>query len=169
MPLLCIRLLALLLLPLSQSCESQRPPTEVRDDYMAIVQTLLIKTEENIATLLQNSTCPELRHRPQRCSGSQNQQDVVSTLHTLNCEMKNSKSAVTEKLARDIGQSIRCSCPERPTKTPNVTSKRKRSAKGEGRRKEHRKSKRERKLCKAKVILSHMTECYEMLNFILET
>lgn len=38
-PLLCISLLALLLLPLSLSCSSKRPLTEVRENYRAIVQT----------------------------------------------------------------------------------------------------------------------------------
>lgn len=38
-PLLCISLLALLLLPLSLSCDRKKPPIEVRNDYMAIVQT----------------------------------------------------------------------------------------------------------------------------------
>uniref|UniRef100_A0A3Q3GKU3 Uncharacterized protein n=1 Tax=Labrus bergylta TaxID=56723 RepID=A0A3Q3GKU3_9LABR len=46
-PLLCtslLALLALLLLPPALSCDSQRPPKEVSDDYMAILQTHLTNT-----------------------------------------------------------------------------------------------------------------------------
>lgn len=164
MPLLCISLLALLLLPLSLSCDSKRPPEEVRDDYMAIVQTDLDKTRGSIAPLLQNSSCPELKHKPHSCTS--NNTHVVRTLHNLTCKMKNLRLPHTVGVTTSVLNSIRCPCLEKPTKEPHLRSKRRRTTRQ--RRNEQRRSRREtNKLCKANTILSAMTECYQMLNTIL--
>uniref|UniRef100_A0A4W6D0R6 Interleukin-7 n=1 Tax=Lates calcarifer TaxID=8187 RepID=A0A4W6D0R6_LATCA len=149
MPLLCISLFALLLLPLSLSCGSKRPPEEVSNDYMVIVQTDLKNTRENITALLHNSPCPSLRHNLRRCTSDT--EKIVSNLHNLTCRMKSLRLPNTDRLAMSVLNSIRCPCLERPTKEPNLKMK----------------TKKTKNLCKAKEILSNMTECYEMLNTVL--
>ncbi|XP_074550168.1 uncharacterized protein LOC141807851 [Halichoeres trimaculatus] len=165
-PLLCISLLALLLLPLSLPCDNQRSPTEVSEAYSAIIKTLLSNTKENFTTRLQNTTCPELRQKPQNCTGSPNQ-DFVSTLHALSCDMRHLNLSETAQLAKYVLQSIQCPCHQTQnlTKVSNMVSKE--NAK-EGRKKQKKHKGKRRKLCRAKVILSSMTKCYEMLNSILE-
>lgn len=158
MPLLCISLLALFLLPLTLSCDSRRSLQEVERQYSSIVQTDLGKARESIATLLQNSSCRD--HKPHGCTS--NSRDFVSTLLKLTCKMKKLRLPHTEKLESNVLNSIQCPCPETPTKDPNLRLRRRRTTRqkrnGQGRRKE------KRKLCHAKAILSSMTECYQMLR-----
>lgn len=152
MPLLCISLLALLLLPLSLSCDTKRSPEEVSSDFMATVQTDLDNTRENITTTLQNSSCPELKHKPHSCVP--NGTDFVTTLHKLTCKMKKLGSP-TDGLVTSVLSSIRCPC---PTKGPKDRLKKRGTS--------IRQRNETRKLCKVKEILSTMTKCYEMLNTI---
>lgn len=164
MPLLCIRLLALLLLPLSLSCDSKRHPKEVGDDYRLIVQTDLNNANGIIATLLQNSSCPALKHKLHNCTPDN--LDVVSTLHILTCKMKNLNINQTNELVTSVLNSIRCPCLGKPTKEPSVKLKKRTVSRQ--RRNVQKTSKREtKKLCKAKAILSAVTKCYQMLNTIL--
>uniref|UniRef100_A0A8C2XDH4 Interleukin-7 n=1 Tax=Cyclopterus lumpus TaxID=8103 RepID=A0A8C2XDH4_CYCLU len=165
MPLLCISLLALLLLPLSRSCDSKRPHQEVRDDYSIIIQTDITNANRSIATLLHNSSCPALKQKQHLCM-SDNVQVVVSTLHLLTCKMKNLNISQTNGLTTSVLNSIRCPCLEKPTKEPNVRSKR-RTATRQRRNKQKIKKKETKKLCRAEAILSAMTNCYQMLNTIL--
>nr|AMQ81674.1 interleukin-7 [Trachinotus ovatus] len=160
MPLLCISLLALLLLPLSLSCVSKRPPAEVRKDYMEIVEIELDNTRGSIMALLHNSSCPELKQKLRRCTDTTN---VVTTLHFLTCKMKNLRFSHTDGLAMSVINSIRCPCLGKPTNEPSTRSK----TATRQRRNDQRKSKEIKNLCKAKAILSTMTECYEMLNTLL--
>uniref|UniRef100_A0A3B4TJW4 Interleukin-7 n=1 Tax=Seriola dumerili TaxID=41447 RepID=A0A3B4TJW4_SERDU len=161
MPLFCISLFALLLLPLSLSCDSIRPPEEVRNDYREIVQIELDNTNGSIMALLHNSSCPELKRKLRRCTSDT--ANVVSTLHFLTCKMKNLRFSHTDGLAMSVINSIRCPCLGKPMKEPNTKLK----TATRQRRNEQRKSKETRNLCKAKAILSIMTECYEMLNTLL--
>ncbi|CAB1451562.1 unnamed protein product [Pleuronectes platessa] len=155
MPLLCISLLALLLLPLSLSgCITN--PEKVRSSYSVIVKTHLDNTRGNIRELL-NTSCPELKQKLRNCTA--NHTTVVSTLHFLTCKMKNLGLSHTEKLAKAVLRSINCPCPQKPTKKPNSKA----STVTRRRRNEH-KSKETKQLCKAKAILSAVTECYEMLS-----
>uniref|UniRef100_A0A3Q3IUG2 Interleukin-7 n=1 Tax=Monopterus albus TaxID=43700 RepID=A0A3Q3IUG2_MONAL len=164
MPLLCISLFALLLLPLSLSCNSKRPHEEVRNYYMVFVKTYLDNTRENITTLVQTSSCLKLNPKLPNCASSPNISSVVSTLHSLTCKMENLGLPHTDRLVTSVLNSIHCSCVEKPTKEPSVKRRRRKTTRRQ-RSNEQKKNKREtRKLCKAMVILSAMTECYEMLN-----
>lgn len=165
MPLLCISLLVLLLLPLSLSCDSS-PLDKISSDYMRIIQTQLQSTREEITTLLQNANCSVHRHQPRSCTPGN--ASSVNVLHTLTCKMKNLPlsypNARIKSLISSVLSSMRCSCPEKPTKKPNVNSKRRRAATRRRRNDRTKKGKETRKFCRAKAILSAMTECYEMLN-----
>uniref|UniRef100_A0A8C9XXX3 Interleukin-7 n=1 Tax=Sander lucioperca TaxID=283035 RepID=A0A8C9XXX3_SANLU len=162
MPLLCISLLALLLLPLSLSCDSKRPLKEVRDDWL-FVETHLNDADGIIATVLQNTSCPALKHKLRNCTPDN--ADVVSPLHFLTCKMKTLSIPHTDGLVRAVLGSLRCPCSEKPTKEPNVRLKRRRATRQ--RRNEQKQCKKEtKKLCKAKAILSAVTTCYQMLNTI---
>ncbi|KAM7390646.1 hypothetical protein PAMA_008706 [Pampus argenteus] len=165
MPLLCISVLALLLLPLSLSlsCGSKRTSAEIGGHY-TFLHPVFNNTKGSIASLLQNTSCPELKHN-YSCKPDT---DVVSILHTIACKMMN--LSYTEGLANSVLNSIQCPCPKKPTRPPNMTqpnvkSNEKRTATRRRRRNEERKRRRE--ICKAKALLSTMTECYEMLNTIL--
>lgn len=160
MPLFCISLLVLLLLPLSLSCDSRSPPSQVKSFYLTIVRTDLDNTRETIATLLQNSSCPEEQRKPRSCTP--NNPDFVGTLLNLTCKMKKLRLTHTERLASLVLNSIQCPCLEKPTEEPSVRLKRRRTTRRK--RNEQRKGKANRKLCKAKEILSSITECYQMLN-----
>ncbi|KAM9839863.1 uncharacterized protein ACBR49_016845 [Aulostomus maculatus] len=163
MPLLCISLFALLLLPLSQPCSS-RPLAQLRDHFSAVVRTDLNKTTSNIATLLQNSSCSALKYRPPSCATTENL-DVGNTLHILTCKMRKLRLPHKDRLVTSLLHSIGCPCKQKPTKEPRVRS---RGTAAPLRRTERRQSEREtKKLCKAKAILSSMTECYEMLHDLL--
>ncbi|TMS09157.1 hypothetical protein E3U43_014704 [Larimichthys crocea] len=162
MPLLCISLLALLLLPLSLSCGNKRSQEDVRNDYMAIVKTRLENTRESVTSAVQNLTCPrERKHKLPNCTSNV---DVVTSLHNLTCIMMYLRLDHTDRLASSVLNSIRCPCLERPTKQPSVRSKRRRATTTRQRRNEHKKSRRQKKLCRAKAILSKMTVCYQILN-----
>ncbi|KAG7525791.1 hypothetical protein JOB18_031851 [Solea senegalensis] len=161
MPLLCISLLALLLLPPTLSCGSKRPHEEIRNDYMAIVQTDLNNTREKITALMPSSSCPALKHKLRSCTP--NITNIENTLHILACKMKNLRLSHTDRLAVTVQYSIRCPCPEKSTKEPSLTSRPARRR----RRNQHNKNKEIKKLCKAKVLLSTVTQCYEILNAIL--
>lgn len=161
MPLLCISLLALLLLPPSLSCVSKRPAKEIRDDYMGIVQVDLDHTRKNITTELQNTPCLDRKEKLPNCT-SENV-NLVSTLSTLTCKMKNLGLPYTDRLTAIVLNSIRCTCRERPTREPRVKLE-KRTATGQ-RNNEQRRIRREtRKLCRAKEMLSNMIECYQILS-----
>lgn len=163
MPLLFFTsLLTLLLLPLSLSCKSKRLSQDIRSDYYIIVRTHLNNTRESVTTALQNSTCPELRHKSRNCT-SRNA-DIVNTLHLLACKMKHFGLSLTERLTTSVLNSIRCFCPEKPTRESAPELKKTTTASRQ-RRTEQRRSQREaRKLYKIKAHLAAMTECYEMLN-----
>ncbi|XP_068160245.1 uncharacterized protein [Antennarius striatus] len=161
-PLLRFSFLALLLLPPSLSCESKRP-LEIRNKYLAIVQTDLENTREEIATLLQNSSCQGLQYNPCNCNSTNI--DSMRALHKLTCKMRNLSLFITDGLTTSVLNSIGCPCVERPTKDNKVMKKKTTAA--VQRRTEKEKSRRIIKLCKGKVILSAMTECYEMLNSLL--
>ncbi|XP_056290682.1 uncharacterized protein LOC130206652 [Pseudoliparis swirei] len=163
-PLLCISLLALLLLPLSLSCYSKRPHQEVRDDYRVIVQIDISNANRNIAALLHNSSCPVLKQKQHNCIS--NNMVVVSTLHLLTCKMKSLNISQTDGLTTSVLNSIRCPCLRKPTKEPNVKSKRRRATK-QRRNKQKIRRRETKKLCRAEAILSSMTNCYQMLNTIL--
>uniref|UniRef100_A0A3B4XF29 Interleukin-7 n=1 Tax=Seriola lalandi dorsalis TaxID=1841481 RepID=A0A3B4XF29_SERLL len=148
-PLFCISLFALLLLPLSLSCDSIRPPEEVRNDYRGIVQIELDNAVRH----------QFLRSKLYRWVMT----NVVRTLHFLTCKMKKLRLSHTDGLVGSVINSIHCSCLEKSMKEPNTKLK----TATRQRRNEQRKSKETRNLCKAKAILSIMTECYEMLNTLL--
>uniref|UniRef100_A0A3B4ZCA4 Interleukin-7 n=1 Tax=Stegastes partitus TaxID=144197 RepID=A0A3B4ZCA4_9TELE len=164
MPLLCISVLVLLLLPPSLSCDSKRPAEKIQEDYMRIVEVDLNNTRDSITTLLRNVPCPVLKDKPPSCT-SENV-TLASTLYTLTCKMKNLGLLHTERLTMSILNSLHCRCLERPTKEPKVKLK-KRTATGQ-RGTEERKSRKEtRKLCRAQAMISNMTECYLILNSLL--
>uniref|UniRef100_A0A3Q0R4B4 Interleukin-7 n=1 Tax=Amphilophus citrinellus TaxID=61819 RepID=A0A3Q0R4B4_AMPCI len=145
-PLLCISLLVLLLLPLSLSCDTQQPSHCLAVTDRTVYGLLL--SLKRLTSLLQS---------------------FVNVLHTLTCKMKNLQLSylnedVGRALIRSVLSSVLCSCPEKPTKKPNVNSKRRRAATRRRRNDRTKKGKETRKLCRAKAILSAMTECYEMLN-----
>lgn len=150
MPLLCISLLALLLLPLSLSCDSIRPPS--RDNWL-IVQTHLSNANKTITALLKNSSCPALKHKLPICTPDV---DVVSTLYTITCKMENLSLSLTNQLVSTVLNSLQCHCLTKTTKEPSVTRRR---------RNEQKTSRRETKrICRAEAFLSAMTKCYQMLN-----
>ncbi|MEQ2292023.1 hypothetical protein AMECASPLE_018931 [Ameca splendens] len=157
MPLLCINLLVLVLLPLSLSCDSQNLPIEDQQNFLALVRTHMDNTRENITDELQNLSCLELKHKPPNCTTEK--ADFVETLLIQACEMQSLRLQQTKDLAKFVQTSLECPCPKKPTKDPSVKSQ-KRMARNPG--KKHIK-----KLCKAKAILSCMTLCYEKLNTLL--
>lgn len=161
MPLLCISLLALLLLPLSLSCDNKRTPKEVKIDYM-FVQPTINNANGIITTLLENSSCPALKHRIRGCTVEN--ADIVSTLHSLTCKMKNLNISHTHLLVTTVEHSVWCLCHEKPTKEPSMVLRRRKAAR---KRRNNQKKKEIKKLCKAEAILSAMTNCYQMLNTIL--
>ncbi|KAM7370041.1 hypothetical protein PAMP_011327 [Pampus punctatissimus] len=118
----------------------------------------------SIASLLQNTSCAELKHN-YSCTPDT---DVVSILHTLACKMMKLRLSYTKGLVKSVLLSLRCPCTEKLTREPNVKSNERRTATRRRRNEQNKKRRRETKtLCKAKAILSTMTECYEMLNTIL--
>lgn len=155
MPLLCISLLVLLLLPFSLCCDSKKTMTEIQDGFRVIVQIYMNNTRGKIAERLQNKYCPEKRHKPPSCTTEK--ADIVETLLIQACEMKRLRE--TEILGKTVQQTIDCPCPVKPTKDPSERLQRRR----------RRKPKKQqdnsiKKLCKANAILSSMTVCYEILN-----
>lgn len=152
MPLLCISLLALLLLPPSLSCNSTTQ--DLHDKHLEIVLVDLDNARGNITSLLRNVPCQD--YNLPNCT-SENI-SLVSTLFRLTCKMKNLGIPHTETLTTSVLDSIDCSC-ERSTKNPKVKL-RKRTATGEKRNEQRR----IKKLCRAKAMLSNMTECYQILN-----
>uniref|UniRef100_A0AAQ4P248 Interleukin-7 n=1 Tax=Gasterosteus aculeatus aculeatus TaxID=481459 RepID=A0AAQ4P248_GASAC len=162
-PLLCISLLSLLLLPLSLSCHSQSRRKELREDYKTVVETDINNANENIANLLQNTSCPALKHKLHNCRVSTDR-DFVSSLHLLSCKMKKLSVSHTDKLVRSLLNSLGCHCPvEKPTREPTVRLT-KRTATRRRRRNQQKTRRETKKLCKSKAILSAMTRCYQMLN-----
>lgn len=145
MPLLCISLLALLLLPPSLSCNSTAQ--DLHDKHLEIVLVDLDNARENITSLLRNVPCQD--YNLPNCT-SENI-SLVSTLFRLTCKMKNLGIPHTETLTTSVLDSIDCSCERRL---------RKRTATGQKRNEQRR----IKKLCRAKAMLSNMTECYQILN-----
>lgn len=164
MPLLCISLLALLLLPLSLSCDNKRTPKEVKNDYTPVVQPVINNVNVIITTSLQNSSCPALKHRIRGCTVEN--EDIVSTLHSLTCKMRilNLNIYHTHLLITTVLNSVRCPCHEKPTKEPSMGLRRRKATR---KRRNNQKKKEIKKRCKAEAILSAMTNCYQMLNTIL--
>lgn len=163
MTLLCSSLLALLLLPLSLSCNSKRLPQEIRRQY-GTVATDLDNSRENVITLLKNSPCPKLKQKIPSCT-STNNTDFVSILHRLTCKMKHLKLPHVDQLITAVLNSIQCSCSEKPTEGPTTKKSKKRStARRRRENKESKIQKETKKLCRAKAFMAAMTECYEMLN-----
>lgn len=153
MPLLCISLLALFLLPLSLSCISDS--SRVQGDYWEIVQVDLDNTKEGIMASLRNSSCHRCNIR--RCASDP--ANVTSTLHDLTCKMKNLRISDTEGLIMSVINSLGCPCPGKSTKEPSVKLRT-----ATRRRRNEQRKKEKKKLCRAKAILSNMTECYQILN-----
>uniref|UniRef100_A0A3P8RPU2 Interleukin-7 n=1 Tax=Amphiprion percula TaxID=161767 RepID=A0A3P8RPU2_AMPPE len=163
MPLLCISLLALLLLPPSLSCNSTKSAGEIIKDYDGIVEVDLDNTRRDITTLLQNSrtACRTQDYHLPNCMAQG--VNLVSTLSTLTCKMRHLGLPLTDRLTEFVLYSICCSCREKPTKEPKVKLK-KRTATGQRRNEQRRIKKENRKLCRANAMLSNMTECYQILK-----
>ncbi|KAF3703469.1 hypothetical protein EXN66_Car019157 [Channa argus] len=89
----------------------KRPPDEIKDEYMAIVQTDLDNTREHITALLQNSSCTKIR-KPRNCT--LNITNVVGNLHSLTCKMRKLDLFHTKRLVSSLLASVRCTCPEKP-------------------------------------------------------
>ncbi|XP_029698273.1 interleukin-7 isoform X1 [Takifugu rubripes] len=68
MPLLCISLLVLLLLPQSLTCDRNQLLRDAAELYNAIVKTDLDNTRENISASLQEISCPQLRFKAENCT-----------------------------------------------------------------------------------------------------
>lgn len=156
MPLLCISLLALLFLPPSLSCNSTRPAGEIKRDY-DIVQVDLDNTTRDITASLLNRPCKTQDYNLPNCTAQG--VNLVSTLSTLACKMRHLGLPLTDRLTEFVLYSTQCSCHERRTKDPKGKLK-KRTATGQKRTEQ----KKIKKLCKAKAMLSNMTECYQILN-----
>lgn len=160
MPLFCISFLVLLLLPLSLSCGSVQLDN-IKSDYIAIIQTELQRTTEEITSLLQISDCSVFSHKLRNCTTGN--ATSVRTLHNLTCKMRSLPFLqMTLKLITSVEISMSCHCREKSIKTENL--KRRRGATRRRRNEGTKNRKETKKLCKAKAILSAMTECYEMLN-----
>uniref|UniRef100_A0A669F7D9 Interleukin-7 n=1 Tax=Oreochromis niloticus TaxID=8128 RepID=A0A669F7D9_ORENI len=161
-PLFCISFLVLLLLPLSLSCGSAQLDN-IRSDYITIIQTELQRTTEEITSLLQNSDCSVFPHKLRNCTPGN--ATSVHTLHYLTCKMRNLPvPQTTLRLIKSVLSSMRCPCLEKSIKMPTESSKRRRGATRRRRNEGTKNRKETKKLCKAKAILSAMTECYQMLN-----
>ncbi|KAM4543827.1 uncharacterized protein V3H82_021675 [Fundulus diaphanus] len=154
MPLLCISLLVLVLLPLSLSCD-RKTPAEVRDRFSETVETYMSNTRENLTS--ENHSCDKVKHKPPNCTTEN--PDIVGTLLLQACEMMGLRLPQTKALATVVQDSIDCPCPKGSTKgvRPSMRPTRRRTT---GSREE----KRKKKICKANAILSSMTVCYQKLN-----
>lgn len=155
MPLLCITLLALLLLPQARPCDKGN----LTEDYQIEVLYKIKTVEENITSTLQKSgqNCPSLRIKLPSCTSSS--VDEVHSILKLIFRMSSLMPSLTNDLAETIAHSVRTNCPEkwelRPTATPCDP--------GTGEKKNPCKINR-RKMCKIKAILTSMTQCYQVLN-----
>lgn len=142
MPLLCISLLALLLLPLSLSGGSKRPPSH----HWYFIQTHLDNANDSTTTLLQNQnkSCTRPKSKVPNCTPDGN---FVRTLCNLTHKMENlNLTGKVPLLVKHVLVSL--DCPDNPDKKTKRT-----------------KSVR-RRLCSAKAFLLAMTNCYQMLNTI---
>ncbi|KAL7373544.1 hypothetical protein ABVT39_009144 [Epinephelus coioides] len=146
MPLLCISLLALLLLPLSLSCNTTLS-NELHDNMQLVLKVRLDNTNDSIEASLQSSTCLAKNHKLPNCINSD--ADVVNTFYNLTCKMKKLDVPEVKDLVKEVLGSLKCICQIKPTTKPK------------------RKRKVTTKLCKAKAILSAMTVCFEKLNNML--
>ncbi|KAJ0023026.1 hypothetical protein NQD34_015160 [Periophthalmus magnuspinnatus] len=101
----------------------------------------LEKVERDINKSLENSTCPDitLRHH---CS--QGNTDPVWTLFNITCRMKNQNLDETKQLIQTVEHSVDCVCS------------------GESIKKKGRSVLK--KLCRTKVLLSALAECYQLLS-----
>ncbi|XP_077951875.1 uncharacterized protein LOC144389974 isoform X2 [Gasterosteus aculeatus] len=140
--------------------QCQRPRKELREDYKTVVETDINNANENIANLLQNTSCPVLKHKLHNCTTDR---DFVSSLHLLSCKMQKLSVSHTDKLVRSLLNSLGCHCLEKPTREPTVRLT-KRTATRRRRRNQQKTRRETKKLCKSKAILSAMTRCYQMLN-----
>lgn len=78
--------------------------------------------------------------------------------------MRHLKLSHTDRLTKSVLSSIRCLCREKQTKADTVKLKMRRRTGGA------RHNRREaNKLCRAKVFMAALTECYEMLNAVAST
>uniref|UniRef100_A0A672IKP9 Interleukin-7 n=1 Tax=Salarias fasciatus TaxID=181472 RepID=A0A672IKP9_SALFA len=162
MTLLCTSVLALLLLPLSLSCNSSRLP-QVAENY-PLLRIDLDNSRENVTTLLKNSSCPKLRLKLRSCASSNNT-DFVSILFKLTCRMKHLKLPQLDRVITSVLNSIRCSCPEDSTEGRITTKLKKRMTARRRRANKERRNQRETKeLCRAEAMMAVMTECFEILN-----
>lgn len=141
MPLLCISLCALLLLPLTLSCDSRKPDKDIVCGFKQTVQIELDWTKDRIAELLKNSNSTCRTQKRPNCTS--NTTDFVTPLFKLACRMTN-LSTDTKNLALSVLVSMNCSCDQ------------------DGRKRKKREN--NRKLCKAMAFLSNMDECYQLLN-----
>uniref|UniRef100_A0A3P8QL11 Interleukin-7 n=1 Tax=Astatotilapia calliptera TaxID=8154 RepID=A0A3P8QL11_ASTCA len=154
--------LVLLLLPLSLSCGSVQLDN-IRSDYITIIQTELQRTTEEITSLLQNSDCSVFSHKLRNCTPGN--ATSVRTLHNLTCKMRSLPFLqMTLQLITSVEISMSCHCREKSIKMPTESLKRRRGATRRRRNEGTKNRKQTKKLCKAKAILSAMTECYQMLN-----
>lgn len=162
MPLLCISLLALLLLPLSLSCNTTLS-NELRDNMQLVLKVHLDNTNDSIEASLQSSTCSAQQRRLPNCMNS-DAQDVVNTFYNLTCKMKKFDVPEVKALVEEVQGSLKCICQIKPTTEPK---RRRRTVTRRKRNKQKISKKEARKLCRAKAILSAMTVCFEKLNNML--
>lgn len=161
MPLLCISLLALLLLPLSLSCNTTLS-NELRDNMQLVLKVHLDNTNDSIEASLQSSTCSAQHRRLPNCMNSD--ADVVNTFNNLTCKMKKLDVPEVKDLVEEVQGSLKCICQIKPTTKPK---RRRRTVTRRKRNKQKINKKEARKLCRAKAILSAMTVCFEKLNNML--
>lgn len=158
MPLLCASVCILPLLPLfALSCNSTKSLKELGNDYKATIHVEL--NHKSMRLWLTNSSCSDLKHRPQtRCMYSD--PNIVTSLFNITCGMKNLNLPGTTQLLESVQLSVDCYCPEK-IKEPK--------RRGREYRQHRQKHRRKHKLCRAKMFLSAMAECYEVLNSLPET
>uniref|UniRef100_A0A3Q3F0M8 Interleukin-7 n=1 Tax=Kryptolebias marmoratus TaxID=37003 RepID=A0A3Q3F0M8_KRYMA len=157
MPLLCISVLVLLLLPWSLSCDSKSSPETVTDHYRAIVRTDLQNTETNVTASLRSSTCAgQRKHRKLDCTAESSPEKIriLTILLKQACRMHKLRLPHVKKLASSVQDSINCPCGQKNRMTAGK----------QRHKRQNRHTNGPKKLCIAKAILSSMTVCYEMLN-----
>uniref|UniRef100_A0A3Q3VU44 Interleukin-7 n=1 Tax=Mola mola TaxID=94237 RepID=A0A3Q3VU44_MOLML len=149
-PLLRISLLALLL-PLSLSCDSKNPLTDVAENYKTIVQTDL---ERSVSNSIYFSISFTILHKMETLS---------FTLHKLACKMETLGLSQTQRLASSVIHSIGCPC---LCKTVSLDTLKCAGNMVRKRRQDEKKKLKRRinRLCRTQAFLSAMTECYEMMN-----
>ncbi|XP_078147540.1 uncharacterized protein LOC144543490 isoform X2 [Centroberyx gerrardi] len=133
------------------SCDSEVKPRSITDDYEFLVSGDITVAERNITMMLQNSTCPKLKHMPPNCTQDNN---IVHSIYNMTCKLQDLN--VTTPLTNTVLSLLGCNCPVRTQTTAQLIIPMRHP-----KRKEKRKVK---KLCKAKAILTTLTTCFQMLS-----